>query len=89
MKMGNYRCPVGGVDHWSGIFAQDRGADKISRNGTESSNRACSNSESSNPGTYTLPAEYTEQAEKDVALQLSRAGIRLAFVLERAFTASQ
>jgi hypothetical protein len=36
-----------------------------------------------NHGTYTLPAAYAEQAEKDVALQLSRAGVRLAFVLDR------
>jgi hypothetical protein len=40
-------------------------------------------------GTYALPPAYTEQAEQDVALQLSRAGIRLAFVLGRALTASQ
>jgi hypothetical protein len=31
--------------------------------------------------TYTLPPAYTKQAEQDVALQLSRAGVRLAFVL--------
>jgi S1/P1 Nuclease len=37
-------------------------------------------------GTYTLPPAYTEQAERDVALQLSRAGVRLAFVLNQAFT---
>jgi hypothetical protein len=42
-----------------------------------------------NHGTYTLPAAYAEQAEKDVALQLSRAGVRLAFALDRAFTGSQ
>ena len=34
-------------------------------------------------GTYGLPPAYTEQAEQDVALQLSRAGIRLAFVLNQ------
>ena len=35
--------------------------------------------------TYTLPAGYTKQAEQDVALQLSRAGMRLAFVLNQVF----
>jgi hypothetical protein len=40
-------------------------------------------------GAYSLPPAYTEQAEQDVALQLSRAGVRLAFVLNRALTASQ
>jgi S1/P1 Nuclease len=35
-------------------------------------------------GTYTLPPAYTEQAQQDVALQLSRAGVRLAFVLNQA-----
>jgi hypothetical protein len=39
-------------------------------------------------GTYSLPPEYTEQAERDVELQLSRAGVRLGFVLNRAFTVS-
>jgi hypothetical protein len=39
-------------------------------------------------GTYALPPAYTEQAVRDVALQLSRAGVRLAFVLNRALTAS-
>jgi hypothetical protein len=34
--------------------------------------------------TYTLPPTYTKQAEQDVAFQLSRAGIRLAFVLNHA-----
>jgi hypothetical protein len=34
--------------------------------------------------TYSLPPSYTEQAERDVALQLSRADIRLAVVLNRA-----
>jgi nuclease S1 len=34
--------------------------------------------------TYSLPPSYTEQAERDVALQLSRAGVRLAVVLNRA-----
>jgi S1/P1 Nuclease len=37
-------------------------------------------------GTYTLSSAYREQAEQDVALQLSRAGVRLAFVLNQAFT---
>jgi hypothetical protein len=40
-------------------------------------------------GTYALPSAYTDQAERDVALQLSRAGVRLAFVLNRTLTASQ
>jgi hypothetical protein len=35
-------------------------------------------------GTYSLSAAYTDQAEQDVALQLSRAGVRLAGVLNRA-----
>jgi hypothetical protein len=35
-------------------------------------------------GTYSLPSAYTGQAARDVALQLSRAGVRLAFVLNRA-----
>jgi S1/P1 Nuclease len=35
-------------------------------------------------GTYSLPPAYGEQAEQDVALQLSRAGVRLAFVLNQA-----
>jgi hypothetical protein len=39
-------------------------------------------------GTYALPPAYTEQAGQDVALQLSRAGIRLAFVLNPALGAS-
>ena len=38
-------------------------------------------------GTYALPPAYTEQAVWDVALQLSRAGVRLAFVLNRALGA--
>jgi hypothetical protein len=33
---------------------------------------------------YSLPLAYMEQAERDVALQLRRAGVRLAFVLNRA-----
>ena len=37
---------------------------------------------------YTLPPAYTKQAEQDVALQLSRAGIRLAFVLNQALAAT-
>jgi hypothetical protein len=32
---------------------------------------------------YSLPSAYTKQAERDVALQLSRAGVRLALVLNR------
>jgi pimeloyl-ACP methyl ester carboxylesterase len=39
-------------------------------------------------GTYSLPAAYTEQAEQDVALQLSRGGVRLAFVLNQALAAA-
>jgi nuclease S1 len=35
-------------------------------------------------GAFALPPAYVEQAERDVALQLSRAGVRLAFVLDRA-----
>jgi len=38
--------------------------------------------------TYTLSPAYTKQAEQDVALQLSRAGIRLAFVLNQALVAA-
>ena len=37
---------------------------------------------------FSLPPAYTEQTEKDVALQLSRAGVRLAFVLNQALGAS-
>jgi S1/P1 Nuclease len=37
-------------------------------------------------GTYALPPTYRQQAERDVALQLSRAGVRLALVLNQAFT---
>jgi hypothetical protein len=40
-------------------------------------------------GTYKLSPAYTEQAARDVALQLSRAGVRLAFVLNRALGTSQ
>jgi hypothetical protein len=39
-------------------------------------------------GTYALPPAYTEQAERDVELQLSRAGVRLAFVLNQALAAA-
>jgi hypothetical protein len=39
-------------------------------------------------GEYTLSPVYTEQAERDVALQLSRAGVRLAAVLNRVLSAS-
>jgi hypothetical protein len=34
--------------------------------------------------TYSPPPSYIEQAERDVAVQLSRAGVRLAFVLNQA-----
>ena len=40
-------------------------------------------------GAYTLPLAYMEQAERDVALQLSRAGVRLAMVLNHALAAAQ
>jgi hypothetical protein len=39
-------------------------------------------------GRYALPPAYTEQAEQDVALQLRRAGVRLAFVLNQALAAA-
>jgi hypothetical protein len=35
-----------------------------------------------------MPYFHTEQAERDVALQLSRAGVRLAFVLNQVLGAS-
>jgi hypothetical protein len=37
---------------------------------------------------YSLPPAYVEQAVRDVALQLSRAGVRLALILNRALAAS-
>ena len=37
---------------------------------------------SGDEGAYALPPEYAEQAARDVALQLSRAGVRLAMGLE-------
>jgi hypothetical protein len=40
-------------------------------------------------GKYSLPSAYGEQAERDVALQLSRAGVRLAMVLNQALAAAQ
>jgi hypothetical protein len=40
-------------------------------------------------GTHALSPAYTEQAVRDVAFQLSRAGVRLAFVLNQALTASR
>jgi hypothetical protein len=40
-------------------------------------------------GRYALPLAYTEQAVKDVALQLSRAGVRLAFVLNQALATAE
>jgi len=43
--------------------------------------------QSSDQGIYTLSAAYVEQAERDVALQLSRAGVRLAVVLNQALNA--
>jgi hypothetical protein len=39
-------------------------------------------------GAYTLPMAYVERAVRDVALQLSRAGIRLALVLNKALSGS-
>jgi len=41
----------------------------------------------SGQNTYSLPPAYVEQAVRDVALQLSRAGVRLALVLNRALAA--
>jgi len=38
---------------------------------------------------YSLPSAYTEQATRDVTLQLSRAGVRLAMVLNQALAAAQ
>jgi hypothetical protein len=40
-------------------------------------------------GAYALPPAYAEQAGRDVALQLSRAGVRLAMVLNHALAAAQ
>ena len=42
----------------------------------------------SGQNTYSLPPAYVEQAVRDVALQLSRAGVRLAFVLNQALSAT-
>jgi hypothetical protein len=39
---------------------------------------------SSDQGIYTLSSAYVEQAVKDTALQLGRAGVRLAFILNQA-----
>ena len=39
-------------------------------------------------GTYPLPPAYLDQAVKDVALQLSRAGVRLAFILNQVLSAA-
>ena len=39
-------------------------------------------------GTYALPPAYMDQAVKDVALQLSRAGVRLAFILNQILSAT-
>ena len=38
-------------------------------------------------GAYSLPPAYSEQAVRDVALQFSRAGVRLVFVLNQALAA--
>ena len=38
---------------------------------------------------YSLLSAYTEQATRDVTLQLSRAGVRLAMVLNQALAAAQ
>jgi hypothetical protein len=40
-------------------------------------------------GTYSLPPTYIQQAVQDVPLQLSRAGVRLAFVLNKAFATTR
>jgi nuclease S1 len=37
-------------------------------------------------GAYTLPMAYVERAVRDVTLQLSRAGARLALVLNKALS---
>jgi hypothetical protein len=42
----------------------------------------------SGQSTYLLPPAYVDQAVRDVALQLSRAGVRLALILNRAVAAS-
>jgi hypothetical protein len=39
-------------------------------------------------GKYSLPPAFVEQAVRDVALQLSRAGVRLAFVLNQALSST-
>ena len=44
---------------------------------------------SGDEGAYALPPEYAEQAARDVALQLSRAGVRLAMVLNQALAAAR
>jgi len=38
--------------------------------------------------TYSLPPAYVDQAVQDVALQLSRAGVRLSFVLNQTLSAT-
>jgi hypothetical protein len=40
-------------------------------------------------GVYALPPAYVDTATRDVALQLSKAAIRLAFLLNRALTAGR
>lgn len=42
----------------------------------------------SEQGSYSLPPAYVEQAVRDVALQLSRAGVRLASVLNQTLSAT-
>ena len=44
--------------------------------------------QSSDQGIYTLSSAYVEQAVKDTALQLRRAGVRLAFVLNQALAST-
>jgi len=39
-------------------------------------------------GTYSLPSGYVDQAVTDVGLQLSRAGVRLAFILSQVLSAA-
>jgi hypothetical protein len=42
----------------------------------------------SEQGAYSLPPAYIEQAVRDVALQFSGAGVRLALVLNQALAAN-
>jgi hypothetical protein len=40
-------------------------------------------------GVYVLPPAYVDVATRDVATQLSKAGVRVAYVLNRALIAAQ